>query len=288
MIKQCKAYDYSRLPQGKLPGPGTEWFVSTKYDGHYVQICINLFTEQVTMYTSGGKPFVNVPMANELLKAFNDKSAKKLFGNNVTLEGEYLGQAMGKLGDRGEAAVITTMRKEYERGIDSHRPNDKLMIFDFVDTKAQFHERARWLSVLAELLCATEARCVGVVQNMITTEPFKIAQELMADGWEGVIAKSPYHTYIPGKRVANAFKIKERKSKDLVCVDATEGLGKYEGKIGALVLEDEHGKTYQVGSGLSDEVRNMDKEDLYGKVVTISYERYTDTFIQPVIIAIGD
>lgn len=285
MVKQCKAYDYSKLPQGKLPGPGTEWFVSTKYDGHYVQVHIDIVKQEVVMYTSGGKPFVNVPMANELLRAL---SVEAVFGPSIILEGEYLGLSAGKLGDRGEAAVITTMRKEYERGIGSHRPNDKLMIFDVVTTKAQFHERVRFLRALAELLCLAEANCVGVVQNMLTTEPFKIAQELMADGWEGVIAKSPYHSYIPGKRVTNAFKIKERKSKDLVCIDVTEGLGKYEGKIGALVLEDEQGKTYQVGSGLSDEVRNMDKEDLYGKVVTISYERYTDTFIQPVIIAIGD
>lgn len=290
MIKQCKAYDYSKLAPSKLPDDCGEWYVSTKFDGHYTQIHVDTENDKVEMFTSGGKNFLNEAMSSPILEAC--KKLAILYGHKVIdLEGEYLGTAYGKLGDRGEAAVITTMRTEFAKGIYSYRPKDRLIIFDLIDTKLQFKDRWPYLKALSNYLAESHnphSLQVSVAHNIVTPNPFVLANQWINDGWEGAIAKSPYHYYVPGKRVANAIKIKYRKTTTLVCKDVTEGKGKYSGQIGALLLEDDRGQVFSVGSGLTDEVRGLSPEMLIGKSVTISYERYTDTFIQPVIIEIGE
>ena len=66
------------------------------------------------------------------------------------------------------------------------------------------------------------------------------------------------------------------------------GEGKYEGKIGALILIDSEDREVRVGSGLSDEQRSKTKMHYYGQVIEIEYERIDSTYIQPIFKCIRD
>ena len=82
------------------------------------------------------------------------------------------------------------------------------------------------------------------------------------------------------------MKWKARPTADLLCVNTTEGEGKYEGKIGALVLQDSEGRLVMVGSGLTDMEREADDMHFVGSIIEIEYEQIIDTYIQPTYIGV--
>jgi DNA ligase-1 len=78
-------------------------------------------------------------------------------------------------------------------------------------------------------------------------------EEFRAKGLEGAIVKDPIALY--HRRRNHAWtKIKAEESVDVPITGAIEGTGKYQGKLGALVVN-YNGVAVNVGSGLSDEQR---------------------------------
>jgi DNA ligase-1 len=101
-------------------------------------------------------------------------------------------------------------------------------------------------------------------------------------GYEGAMLKHFKQEYKQGKLTNDIIKIKPRKTADLLCIGIKEGEGKYEEMIGSLVLVDSEHRVVYVGSGLSDELREMGPEEFVGLVIEIEYEQLLDTYIQPV------
>jgi DNA ligase-1 len=110
--------------------------------------------------------------------------------------------------------------------------------------------------------------------------------DFISKGYEGCYAKQSSHVNKPGSRLNTAIKLKLRLSADLMCVATTTGTGKYEDKVGALVLKDSKGRICSVGSGLSDTERNLPLSYFVGKIIEINYERIQDTYIQPTYVCI--
>lgn len=101
--------------------------------------------------------------------------------------------------------------------------------------------------------------------------------DMLADGYEGLILKSLSHKY-SFKRSKDWIKVKAIKEADLLCTGWTEGEGKYEGMIGTLVCtgqpEDNPNcpvVTVEVGSGLTDEERAERPELYVGKLIRVKY-----------------
>lgn len=99
----------------------------------------------------------------------------------------------------------------------------------------------------------------------------------MADtnGWEGLMLNKNCHYYC--KRHTGLVKIKTFKYSDLRIVGYEEGTGKYEGMLGAVVV-DYKGTKVNVGSGLSDEQRIdywQNPDDLIGKICMVKYKEET-------------
>lgn len=59
---------------------------------------------------------------------------------------------------------------------------------------------------------------------------------LIDNGWEGAIVKDPLAPYASGKRGHGWLKIKAVETEDVVVLGATEGKGRFDGQIGALVF----------------------------------------------------
>jgi len=110
--------------------------------------------------------------------------------------------------------------------------------------------------------------------TMVNT--IKVAQDLyqekLAEGEEGIILKDPAGHW-EDKRVKHQVKMKAELEADLRVVGFTEGTGKYEGKIGSLMVESADGKVKtSVGTGLSDEQRSLDfAKEFQSKIVAVKY-----------------
>jgi|TARA_B100000073_G_scaffold130991_1_gene107315 hypothetical protein len=98
------------------------------------------------------------------------------------------------------------------------------------------------------------------------------AQEVMAQGHEGIILKSTAGLY-ENKRVNHQIKIKAELEADLVVTDWIEGTGRNEGRLGALTVESaDGGVKVNVGSGFSDELRDeITKDSILGSIITVRY-----------------
>lgn len=117
-----------------------------------------------------------------------------------------------------------------------------------------------------------------VLANSITTDDHslihKTYKELVDEGGEGVIVKSPDHLY-ECKRSKSWIKIKEVNDCDLVIKGWYPGEGKREGFIGGLICEDLSGKVQvKVGSGFTEEdlkVLSENPDGLIGKIAAVQY-----------------
>jgi DNA ligase-1 len=69
--------------------------------------------------------------------------------------------------------------------------------------------------------------------------------------------------------------MKPRYDDEAIVTGYTKGKGKYEGQVGALVVEWKNGRQFKIGSGLSDHERKNPPE--IGSSVTFEYSGYTST-----------
>lgn len=256
-IKQCKGFDSDKV---NFPAVWDNWYWSIKYDGHYMQVHVKQ-AQEVKFYTSSGKEFYEVNMANDFLKL-----------PTGVYECEFLGYGTGKHGGRKEAAFATTLRTEFAKGIKSNYPGLKYRIFDIINDNI-FAARLQTLRTLHTDYVVEYNRVESPMQHLL---------DAVSRGWEGVYFKSLAHRQLAGKRVKQAIKLKQHQTADVVCFDIELGTGKYTGMIGSLVCKDENGIVVKVGSGLTDSDRLFTHEAYLGKTIEIGYESFSDTYIHPV------
>ena len=275
-IKQCKGTDSDTVHNlATYWHKGCAWYLSIKYDGQYAQIHIT--KDRVIFYTSSGKPYINELLADELQKCIPDDMKP------IVLEAEYLGNGDGKLGGRADAAVVTTARTAFAKGI-SYSAKHQLRIFDIIEDES-FAIRMKDLDKLRNKF--VDSTMVLVVNYKLCTsiENARIAcARYVENGWEGIYCKSVLHTHEAGKRVKTAFKFKLKNTTTVKIVGIDEGTGKYAGLIGAFICEDENGMRVNVGSGLTDSIRQLSPAALIGLKIRINYERIDQTYIFPIFI----
>jgi hypothetical protein len=91
------------------------------------------------------------------------------------------------------------------------------------------------------------------------------------DGEEGLVLKDPKGPW-EDKRVKHQVKMKAELEADLRVIGFLPGTGKYEGKIGSLLVESADGKVKSaVGTGLDDEERSCDPSVFIGQIVAVKY-----------------
>ena len=114
--------------------------------------------------------------------------------------------------------------------------------------------------------------------------------EASEEGYEGLMCIQEDYKWKDSKsRTVDIVKYKKRPTADLICIGVKNGKGKYDNEVGSLLLEDSHGRSVNVGSGLSDTQRSTPASLFIGTVWEIEYERTTATsYIQPTIVRIRD
>lgn len=99
--------------------------------------------------------------------------------------------------------------------------------------------------------------------------------EYISAGWEGMIAKRPNASYQSGKRSPDWVKFKNVETEDVVVIGTTEGKGKFQGLIGALIFAQDGVEKGQC-SGMDDATRikfskMRDEGTLNGLVIEVAH-----------------
>lgn len=277
-VQKLRTYEDSRKFASKVRWPRQ---VMIKYDGRCTTI-VKHPDQTVSYYTSGGKLF-------ELLD-------DQVFGFADTPVGVYFAEMMGgkvegKLGDRTESGIQTTMFTNTRKGLfNKHKPTwrifDYVTIADYDVGICELPYLARW-SYLKD-----KVPTQYLAYDMECLHPGHWAMfhtKAVAEGWEGTVCIDHTQQWKASKsRPHTQIKRKDRRDADLLCLDWQEGTGKYIDMIGSLCLADSKGRQVWVGSGLTDEQRRADPRDYVDKVIEIVYEQLLDTYIQPVFVRVRD
>jgi ATP-dependent DNA ligase len=146
------------------------------------------------------------------------------------------------------------------------------VVFDIPDCGNPLYERRDLLtSAMAEL----EMEALFVIDQR-SRWLNAYYEALVQDGGEGVMLKNPNSDYIHGKRRANTwYKIKKFDSVDCFVVGADPGQGKYEGQIGALIVQTTDGLELRC-SGMTDlqrmdMTRHLDEMIVAKDVIEVKY-----------------
>ena len=273
-VKQGKGTDITKVT-GAIDTDEV-WLVSKKYDGFYTQIHWNHITRECVVFTSSGKEAI-VPSLTRLLQSM-------YFKHSFIIEAEYIYNCEGKLGDRVNSGRLMSYVSNTAKGItnpldknDTFKAFDCLM-YDGKDLRYEpFRERVSRIP-MGLAIDFTLYDLAGAKEQI---------DEWTADGWEGGMLRHKESIVKPRGRNKQLLKIKSYHLATGICLNTLPGEGKYEGMVGALVIQ----LTYQgldymvtVGSGLTDEMRAANPNSFLGKFYSVKFYGSIDKLIHPVLV----
>jgi DNA ligase 1 len=239
-------------------------YVEPKLDGVRVLTFVTALGESVKFYSRSGKEFTTF----EHLKAPIGKMVMNWLSANTQDLHWFMDQAGGGIVIEAEVVsgsfnkTVSEVRKKDEQATDA-----KLFMFDVLPLATFTREDKKGCTLAGTWFNRHDrlvrmARRAGPFDPLVLLEAQEVNSEeeihalyekFRAEGLEGAIVKDPTSLY--HRRRNHAWtKIKAEESVDVPITGAIEGTGKYQGKLGALVVN-YNGVAVNVGSGLSDEQR---------------------------------
>ncbi|MEL0166744.1 MAG: DNA ligase [Pseudomonadaceae bacterium] len=147
----------------------------------------------------------------------------------------------------------------------------RFMVFDLPEHGGDFSARVAAMGAMAALalpsLQPVEQFRLGSVDELDQ----RLAVVVRAGG-EGLMLHRADARYLPGRSDA-LLKYKPFEDAEARVVGFTAGRGKYQGLVGALVVEDSEGRRFRLGSGLSDALRQS--PPAVGSLVTYRFNGLT-------------
>ena len=245
---------------------GKEFVITEKLDGMRTIMIVE--NENVTFFSRQGQPIAG------LVEIAQDA---KLLPDNV-YDGELLIHNADDYKDRDVLQeTLKIARKDGEkRGLILHL-FDMIPIEEFKagKSKATYRKRKEELEFIVEKL---KSPYIKVVPNLYVGKDLdvipKLLEEMNRKGKEGLMLNVSDGKY-QCKRTDVLLKIKSMNTMDCKIIGFEDGTGKYEGMLGALIL-DYKGYELRCGSGFTDEDRKEiwnNKEKYLGKIAEIQYFR---------------
>lgn len=251
--------------------------IQPKLDGVRTLAHVHLLSGKVTYYSRKGLEFTSMSHLDESVLTFAKGLAHEIRENiAIFLDGEVFGSDFKQ--------TISSTRKKDGKSADTD-----FHVYDFIPAADFFKsaflmEQAKRSKRLVEVhmrhrSIMPETR-VKLVPSVVVSDEnsAKIQYGLYQDaGFEGAVLKDPKAFYAFRRSYA-WMKMKSEASEDLTVVGYEEGTGKYEGQIGALIV-DYSGVRVNVGSGLTDALRASlwaEKDDnLIGRIIEVEYMEET-------------
>jgi DNA ligase-1 len=248
--------------------------VQPKMDGVRTIAIVDPSEKSVIYYSRNGKEFLN-------FKCFDNELLKMSRNNSMVFDGEVIGSTKGREFDQ----IMNQCRRKYDvnpTGLNFH-VFDVMKTHQFTNQKVNMKQldRTEYLEDLEGLLIDipfSQRRITFVDYLKVDSEEqlMRFYDTCIQDGFEGIIIKQLDGEY-EFKRSSSWIKLKPNTSEDLKVVEIQEGKGKYEGLLGALIV-DREGVKINVGSGFKDDERISLEEanKLYiGNTVEVIYDSVT-------------
>ena len=221
----------------------TGWFLSEKLDG-----LRSLWNGSEFISRLGNK--FHTP------KWFRDQMPK-----GIRLDGELFG---GRNRFQSTVSIIKNSNSDQEW------QHITFYVFDIPDIKEQFEKRIEQSKTLIKenqyIKIIDHIKCRGAdhVQQMLTdVEKIK---------GEGLMIRKP-GSYYEGKRSNTLLKVKTFYDAEAIIIGHNSGSGRHKGRMGSLQCKMECGKTFRIGTGFSDKIR--DNPPSVGTIVTYHFQEYT-------------
>lgn len=146
-------------------------------------------------------------------------------------------------------------------------------VFDLPAALGPFSERQRTLHALLQSVQNPQLKIVRQQRVGSHAQLQHLLTEMVSAGAEGLILQREDREYSTGRH-AGVLKLKTHVDDEAIVVDHLPGKGKYQGMLGALLVEDAQGRMFRLGSGLSDAQRRVPPER--GSRVSYRYQGRTD------------
>lgn len=218
-------------------------YISPKLDGYRCLAVID--NGDVKLYSRNGKEYENFPtIVAELSRVFHDQ--------RIVLDGECMSDTFQAI----QKTALSCKSKASVGDIVYH-------IFDvipFMEWTSQKFEmqrqhRMEWLKLLELDKNSTLLKEVPQAYINNLADALKLERDYIAIGLEGAIFAPDKQPYYVGRKTGGLLKFKTMLSMDADIVGYKEGLGKYQGMLGALIVRQDNQLLCEVGTGFSDEER---------------------------------
>ncbi|MDP5253428.1 MULTISPECIES: DNA ligase [unclassified Vibrio] len=160
-----------------------------------------------------------------------------------------------------------------------HQPNLKawrqirFVLFDMPQRNTPFSQRYAELSAWFQHQSSSHLLLAAYQPVYDKKHLADTLDNITAAQGEGVMLRNWHNSYQPG-RSHGFLKVKAYQDSEVTVIGYAEGKGRLKGKVGALITRTSSGLVLRVGSGLSDDLRQMPPE--IGSVITIRHNGVTD------------
>ena len=241
-----------------------EYYITTKLDGNRFIVVVDKEGNK-TAYSRNGL----------VCEGFDSLLDELELDNNRMYDGEllYFDDTLDSEERFRKTNEIVRCKGEKDKDLLQYHIFDSIDLIELEDDSLHqtYSDRREYLNTLSE---NKYQKIVQVLyKGKIDGEVFKLLDEVVYQGNEGLMANLSTGIYEFGKRSKNILKFKKFHDVDLLCIGMEEGEGKYKGMLGKILVE-YYGYEVGVGSGFTDEQRKYyweNKDEIVKHIVQIKY-----------------
>lgn len=174
----------------------------------------------------------------------------------------------------GELWISRNRFDEVSGIVRTYKPNEqdwqrvKFMIFDLPAAKGDFTARIKQMVEITRQTKSPYLKMISQFKVADTEKLDSLLKSVVAKGGEGLMLHRSNALYIVGRN-ANVLKLKQYYDSEAVVLKHIPGKGKYKNKMGALLVKNNEGVVFRIGSGFSDIERENPAK--IGTVITYKY-----------------
>ena len=145
-------------------------------------------------------------------------------------------------------------------------------VFDLPTSRGNFTERIKKIKQIIQQSQSTTLTMIEQFSLSIEKELYKKLDDIVALGGEGLMLHHKHAMYKLGRNKA-LLKLKPYQDDEAIVLKHIQGKGKYQRMMGSLMVENEEGIIFYIGTGFTDQQRQHPPK--IGDVVTYRYRGLT-------------
>lgn len=232
--------------------------------------CLNSDTGEFVAYSSSGR---EIDIGNQFTSSISllMHTGERFDGELICYENDSLDAL--PLDRKTSNGIIS---KAIKGTIADYEQNTlRFIVWDIIDKTSTIPYRKRFESLSKRFFAAGIPHKISLIESKIVNDvdaAYQYFDEIVSIGGEGIIVKNLDNIW-EGKRVKSQGKLKEEYECELRIIDFIPHR-KNSDLIGAFICQTECGKgTFNVGSGLTDDIRCLSEKDLIDKIITVRFNQ---------------